>query len=127
MKKIHVEALKFLVVGGANFFLTLAIFSASLRLLHLNYVIALGFAWLVGMFFSYVCNFAWVFKPEEKVRFNASFVRFFSAHLLSVVLNMLALSLIVETQGFDPFWTQICLIPFIVVFNFTAAKYWSLR
>ena len=127
MKKVHVEALKFLLIGGANFFLTLAVFTGCLRLLRLNYVVALGTAWLVGMIFSYICNFAWVFKPEEKIRFNASFIKFFSANFVSVVLNMLALSLIVETQGSDPFWTQICLIPFVVVFNFTAAKYWSMR
>ena len=40
---------------------------------------------------------------------------------------LLALGYIVEHTDFDPFYVQLALIPFIVVFNFSTAKYWSLR
>jgi len=42
-------------------------------------------------------------------------------------LNMLVLSLIVEHSNFDPFFVQMGLIPLIVLFNFSTAKFWSLR
>jgi len=39
----------------------------------------------------------------------------------------LALSFIVESGSYDPFYVQVALIPFIVIFNFSTAKFWSLR
>ena len=79
------------------------------------------------MLFSYALNFSWVFKPEQKIQFRARFVRFFLASVLSIALNILALSYIVEHTDFDPFHVQMALIPFIVVFNFSTAKFWSLK
>ena len=43
------------------------------------------------------------------------------------MLNMLALNFVVEWGNYDPFYVQMALIPFIVAFNFSTAKYWSLR
>jgi putative flippase GtrA len=127
MHKFKIEATKFTLVGAANFALTFIIFTAMLKVLEVNYLLSLVAAWVVGMLFSYVLNFAWVFKPEQKIQFRARFIRFFLASVLSVVLNMLILSYIVEHTDFDPFYVQMALIPFIVVFNFSTAKYWSLR
>jgi hypothetical protein len=45
----------------------------------------------------------------------------------SIVLNLIALRLLVETWDPDPFWTQMALIPFFVIFNFLTSKFWSLR
>jgi putative flippase GtrA len=127
MHKFKIEATKFTLVGAANFALTFIIFTAMLKVLEVNYLLSLVAAWVVGMLFSYVLNFAWVFKPEQKIQFRARFIRFFLASVLSIVLNMLILSYIVEHTDFDPFYVQMALIPFIVVFNFSTAKYWSLR
>ena len=127
MHKFKIEATKFTLVGAANFALTFIIFTAMLKLLGVNYLLSLVAAWVAGMLFSYVLNFAWVFKPEQKIQFSARFLRFFLASVLSIALNILALSYIVEHTDFDPFYVQIALIPFIVIFNFSTAKYWSLR
>ena len=92
-----------------------------------NYLLSLCAAWIVGLLFSYVLNFSWVFKPEQKIQFKARFLRYFLASVVSIVLNMLILSYIVEHTDFDPFYVQMALIPLIVVFNFSTAKYWALR
>ncbi len=127
MHKFNIEATKFTLVGAANFMLTFIVFTAILKIWGINYLLSLVAAWAVGVIFSYVLNFAWVFKPEQKIQFSARFFRFFLASVLSIALNMLALSYIVEHTDFDPFYVQIALIPFIVIFNFSTAKYWSLR
>lgn len=121
------QFLKFLVVGGVNFWLTMAVFLAALHWLHLHYLLALSLSWFLGMLFTYSWNYVWVFKPSEKLNFGAAFVKYLSAGAASFGLNLLTLSVLVEIWSLDPFWTQMALIPFIVVFNFTTAKYWSLR
>lgn len=127
MHKFKIEATKFTLVGAANFALTLIVFTFILKTMKVNYLLSLMAAWIVGMFFSYVLNFAWVFKPEQKIQFRARFFRFFLASILSIALNMLVLWYIVKNVYADPFYAQIVLIPFIVIFNFTTAKYWSLK
>lgn len=124
--KLKLEACRFLVVGGANFLLTLCIFYGLLRITHAHHLAALAISWAVGIVFSYALNFAWVFRPEEKVVFKRRFVRYFAANLVSVGLNMLALELLVRSTGYDAFWIQFSLIPLIVLFNFSTAKFWSL-
>lgn len=127
MHKFKIEVTKFTVVGAANFVLTFMVFTTMLKLLDVNYLLSLTAAWVVGVLFSYVLNFSWVFKPEQKFHFKARFVKFFLSSLVSIILNALALSFIVESGSYDPFYVQVALIPFIVIFNFSTAKFWSLR
>jgi len=127
MHKFKIEATKFTLVGAANFVLTFIVFTFMLKTMEVNYLLSLMAAWVVGMLFSYVLNFAWVFKPEQKIQFRARFFRFFLASVLSIALNMLVLRYIVEHTDFDPFYVQMVLIPLIVIFNFSTAKYWSLK
>jgi putative flippase GtrA len=127
MHKFKIEATKFTIVGAANFILTFTVFTMMLKVFGVNYLLSLVAAWVVGMLFSYVLNFLWVFKPEQKIQFRDRFFRFFLASILSIALNMLTLSYIVEHSGFDPFYVQMVLIPLIVIFNFATAKFWSLK
>ena len=121
------ETTKFIIVGGANFVLTFVIFFALFKILHINYLVALSASWAVGILFSYVLNFTWVFKPEERVQFKARLAKYFLASLVSLLLNLLTLRWLVGLTGYDPFWVQCALMPLIVVFNFSTAKFWSLR
>ena len=110
MHKFKIEATKFTLVGAANFVLTFVVFTLMLKTMEVNYLLSLMAAWVVGMLFSYVLNFAWVFKPEHKIQFRARFFRFFLASVLSIALNMLVLRYIVEHTDFDPFYVQMVLI-----------------
>jgi len=127
MHKLKIEVTKFTLVGAANFALTFVVFTTMLKAWSVNYLLSLTAAWVVGLLFSYVMSFTWVFKPEQKLQFKAGFLRFFLASACSIALNMLALSYIVEHTEFEPFYVQMALIPLIVAFNFSTAKYWSLR
>ena len=127
MHKLKAEATKFTLVGAANFILTFVIFTVMLKVLWINYMLSIVAAWFAGLIFSYVLNFSWVFKPDGQLQFKARFIKFILASTLSIALNVLVLGYIVEHTNFDPFYVQIVLIPFIVVFNFSTAKYWSLR
>lgn len=121
------EVSRFAVVGGANFVLSFLIYYGLLRLLHVHHVIALLASWAAGMVFSYIANFTWVFKPEEKLRFKDRFAKYFAASIVSISLNLLALHALVELASLDPFYVQCALMPLIVAFNFSTAKFWSLK
>ena len=78
MNKLKTEAKKFTLVGALNFVLTFIIFTTMLKIIEANYLISLGTSWFFGTLFSYALNFSWVFKQENKIQFDARFVKFFS-------------------------------------------------
>lgn len=127
MKRLRIEFSKFTVVGGINFVFTFMMFFFAVKVAKINYLVALMVVSLLGMVLTYSLNYIWVFKPEESIKFRGRLVKYILAGTLSISLNMLILHYVVERTGFDPFYTQILLIPLIVVFNFSTAKFWSLR
>lgn len=126
-RNLTLETARFAIVGAINFVLTFVVFFVMVRILQVHHLVSLTVAWLVGMVFSYVLNYTWVFKPEEMLRFKERFWKYFLASAVSIALNLLALQLLVETTRQDPFLIQCALIPIIVVFNYSTAKFWSLR
>ena len=127
MHKLKIEFSKFTVVGAVNFVFTLVLFYLLVKVIQINYLISLVAVSLMGMVLTYSLNHTWVFKPEDKLTFRGRLLKYILAGLLSIALNLVALSYIVEHTGFDPFYVQTALIPFIVIFNFVTSKFWSLR
>jgi putative flippase GtrA len=106
---------------------TFTVFTLALEALAFGYIAALVVACLAGNILTYILNFSWVFQPEENLHFRGRFAKYLTAGAFSLGLNLLALSALVELGKFDPFWSQVWIMPFIIVFNFTSAKFWSLR
>ncbi len=127
MHKLKVEFSKFTVVGAINFVFTLILFYILVKIIYVNYLVALVIVSLLGMILTYALNYVWVFKTEEVLKFKGRLIKYILAGLLSVSLNVLVLERIVESTKFDPFYVQLALIPLIVVFNFSTAKFWSLK
>lgn len=121
------EISRFLIVGGINFVFTFAVFTGALKGIKLGYLTSLLLAWISGNILTYTLNFIWVFRPENRLDYGTRFVKYLTAGGFSVGLNLLALSLLVELGQFDPFWSQVAIMPVIVIFNFATAKFWSLR
>lgn len=127
MHKLKIEFSKFTAVGAANFVFTFVLFFLAVRIFGWNYLVSLVAVSLLGMFLTYLLNYKWVFQPEPGITFRGRLFKYLLAGFLSISLNAAALGYIVERTGFDPFYVQTALIPLIVIFNFSTAKYWSLR
>ncbi|MBT4791969.1 MAG: GtrA family protein [Halobacteriovoraceae bacterium] len=127
MHSLKIELSKFTVIGAINFIFTFILFFWMVKIIEVNYLIALPVVSVIGMVLTYTLNYVWVFKPEGKLVFRGRLIKYILAGSVSVSLNLIALKFLVDRTGFDPFYTQISLIPFIVVFNFLTAKFWSLR
>ena len=124
MRIFHVEIAKFLIVGAINFFLTFALFTLMLEVIGVSYIGSLVIATFVGLIFSYICNFTWVFDVKQKSKFRNKFKKFLIANSLSLFINILILSTLVENFYFEPLFAQFLLVPFIVAFIFSMAKFW---
>lgn len=123
----RMELFRFLLVGGVNFVFTFAVFTVALKGLHLNHLLALLLAWITGNILTYVLNFIWVFRPEAGFAFGLRFVKYMTAGGVSISVNLIALYALADLGGHDPFWSQVAIMPIVILFNFVMAKYWSLR
>lgn len=127
MLAVKKQFAQFSIVGAANFVLTFIIFYGILNLTGTHYLTALTIAWIVGNIFTYISNFTWVFKPQQKLEFRNRLPKYLFANGASFALNLVLLHAIVENMGVDPFYVQIALIPPVVIINFITSKFWSMR
>lgn len=123
----NIQFLKYLLVGGLNFIFGLVAFYFFLNILSFNYLFALSMTWILGVLLTYFINFIWVFKPVDRIQFKGHFIKYFAAQLISIVLNLFILHYFVEQTNYDPFYVQMAIIPFILIFNFSTTKFWSLQ
>ena len=121
------QFLKYAIVGGTNFALTLGLFLLMLRGLKINYLISFTTTWLFGIVLTYTINFLWVFRPSDKLEFKKRFPKYFSVYLVSYLVNISMLNFLVEKYQWDPFYTQFGILPIVVFINFFGFKYWGLK
>lgn len=125
--KFFIQVLKYGVVGGLNTIFTFALYFLMLKILNIQYLIALSVAWIAGVLATYAVNFVWVFKPEEKLVFKSRLPKYFVVYGSSYLLNLGLIWAICEGKGWDPFLIQIGLAPIVVGINFAGCMYWSLK
>lgn len=127
MHKLKVELSKFTVVGALNFLFTFVLFYLFVKVIEVNYLVSLVTVSLLGMVITYSANYVWVFKTESKLLYSGRLIKYVLAGMASISLNVVVLKYIVDRTGYDPFYVQAALIPMIVIFNFSTAKFWSLK
>lgn len=124
--KLLMHFTKYSIVGILNAVLTITIYIVLLNVIRFNYLISFTLAWMIGVLFTYVVNFIYVFKPEEKLTFKKRLLKYFLVYLTSYIISAGLLSLLVDYFMFDPVISQFFVIPIIVAINFTGIKYWAL-
>lgn len=113
------EALRYLIFGGLNTFLTWLVFS-GLILLGAHYLIANSLAWIVGILVSFTFNLKFVFKSDYQ---HKRFLQFVGSNIFSFFLSSAVLALLIDGLGVPPIIASIIAIPVVVVANFILFKY----
>lgn len=126
-REFFAHLIKFAITGLGNLFFTLGVYYFFLEILAWHYLIAYSISWFLGVLFTYIINFTWVFKPEEKLRFRARLLRYMCIYLFSFGVNFLLLERLTAATGRDPLYVQVFILPLIVAINFLGSKYWALR
>lgn len=116
---------RYVGVGMLNFGLSLGVYWLLMSVLKTHYLMAHFLTWVFGMLFTYAASFLWVFGYGAQLQFRSQFVKFFSVYGGSFLINFFTLRHLVETYGFHPFYTQLCLIPFVMLMNFSGMRFWS--
>lgn len=131
MVKINREFLlhfvKYSLVGILNAIFSFLLYFILLKIFHIHYLVAFSISWLLGVLLTYVINFLWVFKPEQKLVFKSRLMKYFVVYISSYLLNMFLLKYFTELTGGDPLLVQLFILPAVVAVNFTGIKYWCMN
>jgi putative flippase GtrA len=114
-------------VGALNAVFTFLFYFVLLKVIRLHYLVSLSVAWLSGVLLTYIINFLWVFKPEQKLVFKSRLVKYFIVYITSYLLNMFLLKQFTEFTRGDPLLLQLFIIPAVVAVNFAGIKYWCMN
>ena len=122
-----IQFIKYGLVGAINFIFSFALFYFLLKILLTNYLISFTLSWLFGIFLTYIINFIWVFRPNDKIEFKKRFPKCFIVYLISYLVNIFLLKILVLKFAYDPLYLQFAIIPLVMFINFFGFKYWGLK
>lgn len=121
------QFIKYLFVGGLNFIFGVITYYLFLHVVHLHYLIAFSLSWILGVLLTYIINFVWIFRPDEKLNFRARLFKYFVVYLTSYLVNIWLLKSLTDYLQQDPFYIQFGIIPIVMLINFLGMKFWSLK
>jgi putative flippase GtrA len=127
LTELGVQFVKYALVGGSNAVFTFLLYIVFLRILGLHYLLSFSIAWILGVLLTYIINYLWVFKPEQRIRFRIRLVKYIIVYLTSYMINLFLLKSLTERTGYDPIQVQIAILPLVVAINFLGMKCWALR
>jgi putative flippase GtrA len=119
--------LKYSFVGAFNAVFTFLFYFILLKVIRLHYLVSFSVSWLLGVLLTYIINFLWVFKPEQKLVFKSRLLKYFTVYITSYLLNMFLLKQLTELTRQDPLLVQLVIIPVVVAVNFAGIKYWCMN
>jgi putative flippase GtrA len=120
------QLVRFGAVGAAGFVVNLAVYALFVHPIGVDYHAAAVAAWLVAVLNNFVLNRHWTFDARHE-RAHTQAVRFIVVSLAAFVVNLLLLTLFVESAGMGKVPAQALAVAASMPFNFLGNKLWTFR
>lgn len=118
------QFLTFTLVGVANTAIHLAAFVALIHVFGAPILAASAIGYCAGVLNSYVMNRIWTFRVKGKANIG-EISRFLAVNLVSLGLNLAALTYFANCVGLQPEVAQILAIAISLVANFVGNRWWT--
>jgi putative flippase GtrA len=120
------QLVRFGAVGAAGFVVNLAVYALFVHPIGVDYHAAAVAAWLVAVLNNFVLNRHWTFDARHE-RAHTQAVRFIAVSLVAFGVNLLLLTLFVESAGMAKVPAQALAVAASMPFNFLGNKLWTFR
>ncbi|WP_187355207.1 GtrA family protein [Paenibacillus tengchongensis] len=119
------QSVRFIFVGILNTIVGFFAYAAYIFVLNDSYIQALIFSHIVGVIHSYLWNNKWTF--QQKSYNGKSIVKFVSVYIVTFFVNLLVLSILVDTIEINKLISQGLALFITTIFSFVGHKYWSFK
>ncbi|MBQ6806782.1 MAG: GtrA family protein [Lachnospiraceae bacterium] len=129
MYKKHEEGINYLIFGFLAFVLNYALYFFFESLLHMNYMLATAFSWVLTVVFAYWTNHTFVFKSKnmDTASLIKEFGSFISARIATELLELLLMYLMVDLAGINSYIAKLIGQTIVILTNYFLSKLWIFK
>jgi len=122
VKKLIIQILKFIIVGGISFIIDYSIMVALTESIGLNYLMSASISFTVSVIFNYILSIKWIFSRtvnQDKVK---EFGAFLFLSLIGLLINLGCMKLFVDYKGIDYRLAKVVATAIVMIYNFISRK-----
>ncbi len=121
------QRFRFLLVGGVNTAFSTALFVMLVLAFgpRVPSFVSLGISWVVSLVLVFFAYRHLVFRVRGHLWLD--FVRFSGTNVTALLINLVALTILVDVIGWPAIPVQIMIVCFVIVFNYFGHKHISFR
>ncbi len=129
MYKKHEEGINYLIFGFLAFVLNYVLFFFFESLLHMNYMLATVFSWVLTVVFAYWTNRTFVFKSKSEGTSSLlkEFTSFIGARIATELLELLLMYLMVDLAGINSYIAKLVGQTIVIITNYILSKVWIFK
>ncbi|MBO5210046.1 MAG: GtrA family protein [Lachnospiraceae bacterium] len=129
MYKKHEEGINYLIFGFLAFVLNYVLYFIFESLLHMNYMLATAFSWVLTVVFAYWTNHTFVFKSKNEGASGLfkEFASFISARIATELLELLLMYLMVDLAGINSYIAKLVGQTIVIITNYVLSKIWIFK
>ena len=129
MYKKHEEGINYLIFGFLAFVLNYVLYFIFESLLHMNYMLATAFSWVLTLVFAYWTNHNFVFKSKNEGASGLfkEFASFISARIATELLELLLMYLMVDLAGINSYIAKLVGQTIVIITNYVLSKIWIFK
>lgn len=129
MYKKHEEGINYLIFGFLAFVLNYVLFFFFESLLHMNYMLATVFSWVLTVVFAYWTNRTFVFKSKSEGTSSLlkEFTSFIGARIATELLELLLMYLMVDLAGINSYIAKLVGQTIVIITNYILSKIWIFK
>lgn len=129
MYKKHEEGINYLIFGFLAFVLNYVLFFFFESLLHMNYMLATVFSWVLTVVFAYWTNRTFVFKSKSEGTSSLlkEFTSFIGARIATELLELLLMYLMVDLAGINSYIAKLIGQTIVILTNYFLSKLWIFK
>ncbi len=120
----HQEGMRYLVFGALSTVINIVVFAICSKTANLSTAISNTIAWIVAVLFAYITNKIYVFNSKTtKIKELAKeIISFFSARIVTLVLETAFLWVVIDKLGFNEILMKIISNIIVIILNFIFSK-----
>lgn len=120
------QLVRFLIVGGACYFVGLALLFIGTEKLGLHYLASTAMTLLIVNFLGWVLNRKWTFTPSNSLPL-AEFGRYFVVNLTGFFLSLILMGILVSFLGVHYLLASAVVAVMMAAINFVLHRDWSFK
>lgn len=123
------QFVRFALVGSSGVLVNLVVYSGSIYLLYVHYLLAATFSFIIAMSSNFFLNLRWTFKTHNQgiKAIRDQYLKYTMVTLISYTINIVVLWILVDFWIWHKVLAQLTAIFITTLSNFLGSKLWAFK